>query len=209
MSEISQAAFSRLAGVSKVAILKAIKSGKLALTKNKKIDDKSPLALSYLRIQLDKSKKSLATETIKAVKLKKTPKTKNKPAKQSKPPKSKIPLNNPEYDEEQQKIIEAVADKELIDAEYKKVQTEKIKISNAEKLKLLVPIDFIKKKFGKISSIILNYFFPMGERLAPIVCGMCGVTDPEKIQEVKNKINDEITRALSEFKKTAAEEIKE
>lgn len=198
MAEITKAAFSKLAGVSKPAIAKAIKTGKLILNSSKKIDDQDPLSIKYMRNRLEKGKdeyKKIIKEA-KKVEIKKKFEEKDS-------------VESDDNDQHSESDSVGYDDKEEIDKEYKKVSTEKIKIANAEKLKLLVPIEYVKKKFGKISGVILNYFFPMGDRLAPLVCGICGITDPEVVRQVKVKINDEITRALSEFKKVAAEDIEE
>ncbi len=216
MGLISQAAFARLAGVSKPAIFKAIRSGKLQLTESKKIDDRDPLSIHYLRSQLERGKKDIKKETVKLIKAKKMPDpvqkqpdlTANKEDKPSNVVDQKQSVISPSAGETDH-LYQNLIDKDSLDAELKKVQTEKIKISNAEKLKLLVPMDIMKKKFGKISGVILNYFFPMGDRLAPLVCGLCGVTDSEIVKKVKNKIDAEVTRSLAEFKKEASTDMKE
>jgi len=254
MSQHNQSKFAKLAGVSKVAISNAIKRGKLVLNESKKIDDNNPLAIKYLRNQLEKSKKSLVRDQVNKERSKEKPKRKEKQEKYKEiakelkkiiPPEEKKIIDNlfkskPELlvpmlesakkiKNEKQKQPEKIKqpeiksissqiddetvngffEKETVEIEYKKANTEKVKIANAEKLKLLVPVDVVQKKFGKISSVILNFFFPLGDRLAPVICGECGITDPKIIKKVKSKIDNEVTRSLSEFKKVAAEEVGE
>ena len=234
MAEHTQSGFARLAGVSRNAIIKAMAEGRLIKTNNKTIDDKNSLAVKYLRNQLQKSKGGEVKKKVQAKIREKKPqikKVKNKvtiikPKIEKKAPKiltpsgyegakkTKAEIRKDRESELKQKGIDAELeqqyyDKEEIDIEYKKANTEKIKISNAEKLKLLVPMEFVAKKFGKLSAVIINYFFPMGGRLAPIVCGACKITDPKIIKKVEAILNNEITRALSEFKRASAEEVGE
>ena len=49
MSEVTQQKFSEMAGVSKPAISKMVKSGKLVLNENKKIETNHPLSIAYLK----------------------------------------------------------------------------------------------------------------------------------------------------------------
>lgn len=214
MAEHNQSKFAKLAGVSRNAICKAIKQKTILKNKNDKIDDRHPLAMKYLRLQLEKSKQSTVKEKVKSkvnkIKNKKPIKKNEKtlPSDNKGGGKNNKPKEN-EIDFIGDEMTQQYFDKEEIDIEYKKANTEKIKISNAEKLRLLVPVEFVIKKFGKLSAVIINYFFPMGGRLAPIVCGLCKVTDPKIIKKVETVLNNEITRALSEFKKTASEEVDE
>lgn len=232
MSEMSQAAFAKLAGVSRNAINKAVKANNLKLTPSKKIDDKDPLSIRYLRLRLENERNNLDKEKQKPKPAKKKQKSVEKLKQLCRPEDGEVidklaglnsklidpilkqaekqsgkkrttppDLDVTDYDDS---IYQAVLDKDIVSIEYKKAQTEKLKIETAEKLKLLVPVETVQKKFGTLSSVILNYFFPMGERLAPIICGICGETSPEKIKKVQKKMDDEITRALSEFKKAAA-----
>lgn len=216
MAELTQMAFAELSGVTKGAITKALKNKKLVLTDDKKIDDKDPLSLRYLRVQLEKAK----TGADRAIKESKRKPVIIEPVEEEddlidnliddiepgiveevfKKPKTKTVIDS-------QAMADLYDDKESVEIEYKKANTEKVKISNAEKLKLLIPIDVVKKKFGQISSVILNYFFPIGSRLAPLVCSECGITDPLVIKKVENIIDKEVTRSLSEFKKVASEDL--
>lgn len=216
MGLISQSAFARLAGVSRNSISKAIRAGNIKLSESKKIDDRDPLSIQYLRIQLERGEKKIHKTTVELIKAKELPdrvekqpdltaNTSDKPSNVVEQKQSIIPPSAGEAEHLYQNLL----DKDSLDAELKKVQTEKIKIHNAEALKLLVPMNIMKKKFGKISGVILNYFFPMGDRLAPLVCGICGVTDSEIVKQVKNKIDAEVTRSLAEFKKEASTEMKE
>jgi hypothetical protein len=45
----------------------------------------------------------------------------------------------------------------------------------------------------------------MGDRLSPIITGICGTSDPKITIKVKQKIDAEITRALEEIKRVAVE----
>jgi hypothetical protein len=88
----NQSSFAKLTGVSKVAISKAVKNGKLTLNENKKIDDKDSLSLVYINAQIKRNTTELKREkTIK--KSDKSVKSKVKP--------EKIPENNTEKNENQ------------------------------------------------------------------------------------------------------------
>jgi len=276
---MNQSKFAILAGVSRAAVIKAIKTGKLDKDINKKIDDNCAKSLLYIRQQLEKSKRkndksrlkpvlqrvpadpmlapAAAAEKLKSIcepgdskmidtMLEKTPDLLNNILKQAEKEKSKLAktpvlsagkkidrgitggarektpavappvgtggVETVDPDDDSRfgagALYREMESKDDIDNEYKKANTEKIKVATAEKLGLLVPIDFVKKKFGKMAAVILNYFFPIGERLAPILCGICKITDPEIIKLVEIEISKEMTRGLAEFKKVATEDVK-
>ena len=200
MSTYNQKEFAKLAGVSKQAIAKAIKNKKLKLNSKKKIDDKNALSMLYLRQQLEKSKNELTKETVKV---------KKKNIVDNKKPENKIihSDNTNTFDKENQERFEVLISKDEIEAEYKKAQTEKVKIHNAEKLRELIPTEIIQKRLGKLSSVILNLFFPIGDRLSPLVCSECKITTPAVIKRVKKIIDNEVTRSLSEMKKAINEDL--
>ena len=94
-----------------------------------------------------------------------------------------------------------IKNKSDYDLEKIKAQTNQINIKIAQDLKILVARELIEKAFGSISGIILNHFFPLGDRLSSVICGELAITDPEKISNVKKIIDKEVMRGLNEFKK--------
>jgi len=116
----------------------------------------------------------------------------------------------------QQRSFKIVADedeaaptttKAAVDIKRIESQTRKIDLQIAELTGEMVQRDMVKRLFGGMTSVILNLFFPISDRLSPIVCGACGVTDQIKILEVKAIIDKEIMRGLSEFKQQSEAEL--
>ncbi len=91
--------------------------------------------------------------------------------------------------------------KHNLEKEKIKSTTRKTKIEIAQKMEILIHRDQVDKVFGNLYSIILNYFFPIGDRLSNSIAGVFGVKDVTRLVEVKDMIDKEIMRGLSQFKK--------
>lgn len=87
------------------------------------------------------------------------------------------------------------------------VTTANEKVKLAQRIGTLILKEQVVKIFGRLYSVIMNYFHPLGQRLAPIVAGICGVTDSAKIMEIEKAIDEEIMRGITEFKKEVEREI--
>lgn len=88
-------------------------------------------------------------------------------------------------------------------------QIVKLKIDNAKELKEFIVKDKFQEAIGKISAVIRNHIFPLGDRLSPILAGICKITKPEKILKIKTEIDEEVERALVEVKREAKEYLRE
>lgn len=98
-----------------------------------------------------------------------------------------------------------------IDAEILKIQavTARTNLAIAEKVDELIKRELVKKLFGGMSSTILNLFFPLSDRLSPVVAGICGTTEQETILKIKSAIDAEVMRGVNEFKRKTKESIRE
>lgn len=83
--------------------------------------------------------------------------------------------------------------------------TKKINMEIAAKMREMVHRDEVASAFGTLNSAIMDFFLPLGERLAPSVAGLAGSSDPEQVKEVQHAIEAEITRGLEEVKRIGKE----
>lgn len=91
------------------------------------------------------------------------------------------------------------------DVEKVKMQTAHLQLKLAEQVKLFIRKNLVDKAFGQLHSVATNHFLNLGDRLAPILAGYCGNSDPEVIKQIKEKIDFESTRGLDEIKRITKE----
>ena len=77
----------------------------------------------------------------------------------------------------------------------------------------LIPRKFVKTAFGKLYSILINEFLPMGDKIVPDLAGIFENTDPELITKGRERTDEEAWKVLrhiraefNEFLKTWGEE---
>jgi hypothetical protein len=85
-------------------------------------------------------------------------------------------------------------------------QTKKLNLEIAAKASEMLPREFVAQAFGKLNAAILDYFLPLGERIAPEAASMAGTSDPEVIRSIQEYIEDEVSRGLESVKRQALEQ---
>jgi hypothetical protein len=192
--QINKSQFANLAGVSRTAIGKAVDSGAV-ICKNGKIDIDHPTNKAYLGI--DRSGKKRAKQSVII-----------KPEKQEEEKTGDVvEERKPVVSTGKLKSRVAIPDKYMskTDADIARIQVviAKEKVNLAKNIGTVILRESVGKLFGGLHSIILNYFFPLSDRLTPIIGGICGVSDPAILLKVKKEIDKEVMRGLSEFKREA------
>ena len=181
MELVNRSQLAREIGVSPAAIAKAIKQKKLRLVgegRTAKIDKHDVLTVKYIK---DNSSNRQVAKQKKAEK--EGPVEKNEDSE----PES-------EYGSDEEGENAHLRDHKL------KLQTKKLEIEMAEKLGHLLSRKEVEKTFTKLSSSIVSYIFPLGDRLAPVLASVFETTDQEKIAETKKTIDKEVGRALEAVK---------
>ena len=176
-------------GVSKQAVSKAVQRG-LLISKKKggsvQIDLDHKLTKLYLknisRQEIEQKHKQLQAASKIEGKRKYTKKVKSEAEK---------------YAEERANNLEA---KRLAELDKINAVTNKINIEIAERTKNLIPKDLCDSVFQRMSSVMVNYFMTLGERLAPEVTGICKINDSKKMIAVKERIDEEVERCIKQFK---------
>ena len=84
-----------------------------------------------------------------------------------------------------------------------KTQTATEKMKLAKEMGVLIYRKMVDKLFDRLYAVILNHFHPLSDRLASVVADIAGVTDHKVRIEIKEKIDEEVARALNEFKREA------
>lgn len=193
MDLVNQAEFSRRAKVSRQSIAKAIKNGQLRLVEkdNKKLIDLHD-ALSVKYLQNSNPNRQIAQEK------------KGIAPKQEK--KKEFDPFSEELDDEDDDEEDLLASSKLRD-EKLKAQIQKLKVETAYKLGSLIERSSVEKAFDKQSSVILNYLFPLGDRLSSKIAGYFDSNEQDKINLIKKTIDKEVMRALDGFKDEAAKSI--
>lgn len=187
--------FADLAGISRQRVSVLAKSGRL-LRVDGRLDPDHPINADYLASRTE-------------------PKKEKKPAVVVKPDKPEPKKKGDSGDKKSAGKTSAKSKTKIVDystvgiskteADINKilVTTANEKVKLAQRLRTLILKEEVDKLFGRLYSIVLNFFHPLGQRLAPIVAGICGVTDPVKILKIEKAIDKEIMRGLGEFKKEA------
>jgi len=190
MDLVNQSEFARRANVSRQSIGKAVKSSKLRLAKDKKIDLHDALSVKYLE---DTNANRQVAQEKKGI----IPKRDNS-----------VDFSDfdPDHDPDDDPKEDLLASLKLRD-EKLKAQIQKLKVETAHKLGVLIERSSVEKAFDRQSAIILNYLFPLGDRLASKIAGFFENNDHEKINLIKSTIDKEIMRALDGFKDEAARSI--
>ena len=170
--------FAELAGVNRSAIYQKLDNGELVRLPNGKLDVTDPTNKLY--IETDRSRagngKGKGGTVI-------------------------IPPVVPELSDLEKSIDMAITSKAGASLLKEIENVKKLRIHNEKQLENLIDRGVVRKYFGAMSSIIINYFFPIGNRLAPRVAGVCKVTDPADVIKIQTIIDKEIMRALEQFKK--------
>lgn len=166
--------FAKLAGVNRSAIYQKLDNGELVRLPNGKLDITDPTNKLY--IETDRAGNGKAGTVI-------------------------IPPAVPELSDLEKSIDTAVTSKAGASLLKELENIKKLRIHNEKQLENLIDRGVVRKYFGAMSSIIINYFFPIGNRLAPRVAGVCKVTDPADVIKIQTIIDKEIMRALDQFKK--------
>jgi len=78
------------------------------------------------------------------------------------------------------------------DARWKSIKAQK-------EMNNLIDKKLVQNIFGLMGKNIRNLLFPVGTRLSPNVCAMCGVTNSETILKVQGEIDEEIARAIEDL----------
>jgi hypothetical protein len=78
-------------------------------------------------------------------------------------------------------------------------QRRHYELDNAERARSLVPIQFVTEQAGQFASGIRTYLLPMGQRLAPRITAtlQSGGTERDVQQLIEDEVEDVINRALS------------
>jgi phage terminase small subunit len=187
-----KAHFARDYGLSKPAVHKAIKTGKIQTVEvdgKEVIDLDHRLTKEYMRLHSGKKDKP-----------KKTPQKKSKPEK--------------ETDDEESQRLGLQLSLELSDDQllrFEKVDIDKLdKIESARTRQFnrevsrgnYIDRDLVKSVFAQLYSVDTNELKEMEDRLTPLICGVFKMNDdsPEAVQ-VRRLLNEEITKSLQHIQR--------
>lgn len=203
MQLIRQSVLARMKGVSRPAIGAAVKKGLLTLVDGK-IDLDAQATQDYL--SQESRQFSLGGRTIPAVAKIENPKREAKAVAGAdrEPPKPKVV-----------RPARRVADTDLGelgvlrgDLDKQKIQEQiiQLQIKNDQQRHRLVSRELVERLVGRISAIDNAQFLQYGDKLAPEICGICGITDPATEARVRERLQAEaydtlahIQRLIDEF----------
>lgn len=223
--------FAEFAGVSRGAVNKQIKAGKIIVRKDGKIDTTHPDNADYVTKhnngkpkQPDPKKfknpsplrKSRVIKKVADAK-KKTIKTKSK----KKPPKSKQPKNPKEYEsphkeeENPESIVNPQTEADLDKVRYN--EANRLKIIEDVKTKrfkrdiereTLIPRQFVRAILGKLVMIDVNEFLTLGNNIASEVAGMMGINDSKKIIKIGKFVDKKLYKIINHKKRLINKDLK-
>lgn len=189
---LSAAAFAEILGVSKAAISKALKAGRLVahginpdLPKNKAFAEKA-------RTNAGNKKEVKFAKAVGKAKAR---------AEQEQPAEEKSGTNElSDYEEAAVRAHTAEKDEKAI---YQTFKTKKLQLEIAQQMKEVIPRSFVEKFFGRITGVLHTHFLYLGERTSAHIAGICEITEPAKKLEIQQAIDKEITGGLQEVKSQA------
>lgn len=179
--------FSRIAGVTRAAVTKAVRSGAL-IEEDGGIDITHPQNAAYLSSNRDKR-----------------PNVGNGKEKKDRPKPQRAP-REPKPMKPKPRQYRPVSSnggmlKEEADVLRIQAQTANLQLKYAERLKVLVLRKDVEQVFQSLYAVAVNYFLVLGDRLSPVLASLCGVNDQETVIKMKDRIDKEVTRALEELKR--------
>jgi hypothetical protein len=205
---LSNIKFAELVGVTRAAVGKAIKEGRIIKTKMG-VNPEHPTNIYYAEC-VPKNKAIL---------------TKGSGKKKAKKNAIKMPKMDEGYTngekEELKKSINRIKSEDLeieIDfsdlegslaglppkaiADFKKIveQVKMLRLKRDEKRKELIPRSSVRSILSRMYQIETNEFVPLGTRVAPDIAALCGLDDPEKILLIDERIENEVYKILEHMK---------
>lgn len=173
-------------GISPQMVSKNANKGKIKKLKNGKYNTEDRLNKFYIK----ERQEAIAVSEL----INKTPNTKDV----KKSGKISIPTTNVGNPNESSVLSK------LKEREYK---LEKIKwtamnerLKAEEKQGLLVEVELVQEIFNKIGMIVNNDLLQRGQRDSNLICGLLGVSDPDKILEIKSMLEASDIRTIQSIK---------
>jgi len=188
----SLAQFAKMCSVSRSAITQANDRGDLFISRNGKIDPAQKKNNTFLRNHLARVENEEREKENAETKVKKT-------RKRAKPKGGKKVAPSPRT-RESMGVTPTKIDVEIARIQ---AQTTKINMDIAEKMGRFFLREEVEGLFGKLSTTFSNLIHPLGQRLAPDICDICGITDSAKMIEVQNLLERELEIAVNEVKRLA------
>ena len=111
--------------------------------------------------------------------------------------KKKVMIDTAQVDE---RTIKANLLKVEADARWKSIKAQR-------EMNELISVKIVENTFGLIGKNIRNLLFPVGTRLAPNICAICGTTDSEIVLKVQTEIEEEIAKAIEDLVKVTVVDI--
>ncbi len=196
MSEnlLTKQAFADSVGVTRQAVLYAIKQGHVRL-KDGRINADDPINKRYKADAIARKKK---TE-------KGRQEEKKKIAKNADTNSVRSYANSDSFPED--------VDPDTIKADYQieklKAQTSKINLDIAKTTGEVVLRDLVDRLMGRLGTTIASYLLTMGDRVTPELTAVTETIDPERVLQIKTIIDKDITKSLNAVKATIKKEYEE
>jgi hypothetical protein len=207
MNWVNQSEFARLVGVSKAAISKAIKGGRVIKDPSHGIDIDHPANVDYRNSQHD----SRTRRKDSARKPKKPKKAKPKPKKLPPASDKAMPVEEVEYyrEPEHEALLEtydlngnAFIDRATADRLKVIEQARTLEIKRLKERGKLVDREHVSRIFNMLYKIDTGELRPLGDKLAPEVAAICGISGDSEIErKISSYIEDEIYKTLEHIKR--------
>lgn len=111
--------------------------------------------------------------------------------------KKRVMIDTAQVDE---RTVKANLLKVEADARWKSIKAQR-------EMNKLIDTKLVENIFGLIGKNIRNLLFPVGTRLAPNICAICGTTDSEIVLRVQTEIEEEIAKAIEDLVKVTVVDI--
>lgn len=218
----NKAQFARMCKVSKPAITQACERGAVYVSKNGKINPKhrinAPFMANRLAVAANDAREKAQVlpepqpEPIpvlveptpveiepepEPIPVEPEPKKRKPYKKRKKPVPEPSPMEPPGYGNPVTKM-----DVEIVRIQS---QTTKINMEIAEKVGRFFLKEEVQNLFGRLATTFANLIHPLGQRLAPDICDICGITDSAIMIQVQNLIEHELEIAINEVKRLSAD----
>jgi hypothetical protein len=194
MKLLTRAEFARKAGISREAINRALKSGRLKIMKQagkERINLNSARAKEFLKSRPRQRKIASKKKTRKK-------KQGKQPAKRRRLSDAKVieKLSNQQLSAEINEITKYDVEKIKLFEQIKQIQLKTKKARNE-----LIDRALVQKVFAKIYTIDVSELRPIGNKLAPEIAAICKINNAKTIIKINEKIEREIFKSLQHVKK--------
>lgn len=187
--------FATVAKVTRQAVYRAIRTGRLRRRKDGRFDTTHDLNREFVATH----NRKVAIEAPKQRRKVKVPRTREKKKRGRKPRKAKrmadVPYQSPFTNKDEPpggsgEDLEDISARGQAELRKLLAQTRKYEIAADKDREILIDRQLVRRLLGTLSAVDVNELLTMGANVAPELAGLCGVEDNKIIMKVQKRIDE-------------------